>query len=252
MPATALRPRSATEIVDASFQLLKQHYGELVVLAVVALSPCLILGAVLPFLMGGGAVASGFMAMFFVWYLLMIVCQFVSQAAIVVAVSDTYLGGRIDVRATLRRVVRRLITLIAAGVLRWLLIMVGMMFFILPGIYAAVRTFSVSAVVLLENESAGQAVTRSWELGRGEWWKIFGTLLIAWLIYFVLYVILQMVVMLVLPRSAAAGILTMAALLAFAYPFIGVVSTLLYYDLRVRHEGFDLEIMARELGAAPA
>jgi hypothetical protein len=31
-----------------------------------------------------------------------------------------------------------------------------------------------------------------------------------------------------------------------------VVSTMLYYDLRIRKEGFDLEIMARELGNAPA
>jgi hypothetical protein len=31
------------------------------------------------------------------------------------------------------------------------------------------------------------------------------------------------------------------------YPFFTVVITLLYYDLRIRKEGFDLEIMATEL-----
>ena len=36
MPATALRPRSATEIIDASFQLLRRHYTQLVAVAVVA------------------------------------------------------------------------------------------------------------------------------------------------------------------------------------------------------------------------
>ena len=36
------------------------------------------------------------------------------------------------------------------------------------------------------------------------------------------------------------------------YPLLAVVSTLVYYDLRIRKEGFDLEIMSRELGAAPA
>ena len=36
------------------------------------------------------------------------------------------------------------------------------------------------------------------------------------------------------------------------YPLLAVVSTLLYYDLRIRKEGFDLEIMSRELGGVPA
>jgi len=35
------------------------------------------------------------------------------------------------------------------------------------------------------------------------------------------------------------------------YPIVSVVTTLIYYDLRVRKEAFDLEMMASELGAAP-
>ena len=46
MPATALRPRSATEIIDASFQLLRRHYTQLVAVAVVALLPYIVLVAV--------------------------------------------------------------------------------------------------------------------------------------------------------------------------------------------------------------
>ena len=34
------------------------------------------------------------------------------------------------------------------------------------------------------------------------------------------------------------------------YPLLTVVSTMLYYDLRIRKEGFDLEIMSRELGGS--
>jgi uncharacterized membrane protein len=33
-----------------------------------------------------------------------------------------------------------------------------------------------------------------------------------------------------------------------AYPVLSVVATLLYYDLRIRKEGFDLTMIARELG----
>jgi hypothetical protein len=30
-------------------------------------------------------------------------------------------------------------------------------------------------------------------------------------------------------------------------PIIAIVSTLLYFDGRIRHEGFDLQVMARDL-----
>jgi hypothetical protein len=36
----------------------------------------------------------------------------------------------------------------------------------------------------------------------------------------------------------------------FIYPFIYVVMTVLYYDLRVRKEGFDLELLASSLQPA--
>ena len=38
-----------------------------------------------------------------------------------------------------------------------------------------------------------------------------------------------------------------ALLQVLAYPFLYVVTTVLYYDLRVRKEGFDLELLASTL-----
>ena len=48
--------------------------------------------------------------------------------------------------------------------------------------------------------------------------------------------------------NSLTGILS-ALLIIPIYPLLAVVSTLLYYDLRIRKEGFDLEVMSRELGA---
>ena len=38
----------------------------------------------------------------------------------------------------------------------------------------------------------------------------------------------------------------------FVYPLIAIVQTLLYYDARIRKEGYDLELMAQDLGAPAA
>ena len=51
--------------------------------------------------------------------------------------------------------------------------------------------------------------------------------------------------------TSLTGILS-AILIIPIYPLLAVVSTLLYYDLRIRKEGFDLEVMSRELGTTAA
>jgi hypothetical protein len=71
---------------------------------------------------------------------------------------------------------------------------------------------------------------------------------VSWILYFVLYVIATTVGMTMFTPTITVIIAAVAIVLV--YPFLAVVSTLLYYDLRVRKEGFDLEVMSRELGAA--
>jgi hypothetical protein len=90
---------------------------------------------------------------------------------------------------------------------------------------------------------------RSWDLAKGEVWKIFVTLLLAWMIFIVLYLLLLMVVGLFAAKNMRVTQLVVAILMALVYPITGVVTTILYYDIRVRREGFDLELLARE--AAP-
>jgi hypothetical protein len=45
--------------------------------------------------------------------------------------------------------------------------------------------------------------------------------------------------------------ITLDVTLLIIYPLYSVGGTLLYYDLRIRKEGFDLEMMARDMGEAP-
>jgi hypothetical protein len=105
-------------------------------------------------------------------------------------------------------------------------------------------------VVVLEERSAGESFRRSWDLAKGEVGKILGTMVLAWLIFIVLYALLIVIVGLIVGLLGSSNermtSLLVAILLALVYPITGVVTTLLYYDIRVRREGYDLELMARE------
>lgn len=265
MSSIALRPRSATEIVDASFRLLRQHYGQLVALSVVALLPYIVLLIVL-----GGDPADP--ARVIPVTITQIVCTTLAEAATIVAVSESYLEGRTEIGAALMRTLRRLPGIIGAAFIRGMLVgALTLVVLIIPGIvvlttlprgigivlvvllamfpaaYAVLRTFAVTAALMLEQTGAVAAVSRAWALAKGQVGRILGTLLLAWILYFAIFFVVTLIVGLLAASNPTVSAVFTAAVLAFAYPFIGIVTTLLYYDLRVRREGFDLEVMAREL-----
>ena len=243
MTATALRPRSATEIIDASFQLLRRHYTQLVAVAVVALLPYIVLVAVT------GGIGAGVLSTLLV-FLAQFLCMALAEAAVIVGVSDAYLEGSVDIHRSIVSTAGRLPAIIAAGFIRGLAVMVGFIAFIFPAFYVALRTFAIMPVLVLEEKSASDSLSRSWELAKGEVGKIFVTLLLAWMIFLVLYFLLVMIVGMLAAQNQRASALVLAILMALITPITGVVTTLLYYDIRVRREGFDLELLARE--AAPA
>jgi putative effector of murein hydrolase len=96
------------------------------------------------------------------------------------------------------------------------------------------------------------ALDRSSRLVRGQWWRIFGILLLGSIIAVVLQVILsvpfEFVSALVggadsfgFPALAISAIGTILAMTVTA-PFTAGITGLLYFDQRMRREGLDMEL----------
>jgi len=122
----------------------------------------------------------------------------------------------------------------------------------LAGILAMVaRYVNVTAVVMMEGTGAVEALRRSRALSDGSVRRIvallavlFGLLVVLWLtLLVVLTTLFQSPVL-------ASAVMTVATLPL--HPILACVLALLYYDLRIRKEGYGLELMARELGEGPA
>lgn len=124
-------------------------------------------------------------------------------------------------------------------------------------IFLAIRIVLVQPVFVVEGLSGMAAVKRSYGLVAGHWGKIFVTMLIAQVIILILSGAAGVIPQLWLQAAEAAGrsqaipfivsqIATTIANIAFS-PIVASVLVLLYFDLRIRKEGFDLEILAEEL-----
>lgn len=123
-------------------------------------------------------------------------------------------------------------------------------------VWIQIRVYFAMPVIVLERLGVGQSLARSWRLTRGNWWRIFGIVLLAGLLTSVVSTILSIPFSLVsfVPPLIAPGE-TWSAVVAGAVTYLGDVliysittpftvgvTTLLYLDLRMRREGLDLKL----------
>ena len=215
--------------------------------------------------------------------------SFVGVGALLRAASDAYLGLPVDPAGSLREAVGRaggligshllayaagMLALAAAMVVMVLvgtLLVVGIRMVGLPpagtavlggvlgatgaaGALAAMaavlaRYANVSAVIMLEGAGATAALRRSSALGAGHLRRIVG-------LFAILMVFSIVFSLLAVGLGAATGngyVAQVVSTLLWVpiYPVVACLLTALYYDLRIRKEGFDIAYAALELGEVP-
>jgi len=142
----------------------------------------------------------------------------------------------------------------------WTFALINFVFLVLLMLYLNVFSLSI-AVAVFEKKAFFNTLIRSWELIRGEFWKIAGIRLV-WLlsvavIYTALYGVLALIVVLVTfivttSDISAAGVaiigfaniiamLAGTAITLVIMPLDGVFAATLYFNQRIKKEGLDIE-----------
>ena len=270
MPPIEIRPRRATELVDASFQLLRRYYPQLVTVSAITMSPGVLVRILTRDVMSNPQLMTANPGPLFAVGIAALLCVTVCDAVLTIAVSDGYLNGEIDLARAFGTGMRKIISVFLASFFRGLLVLLAafavaigvaivaslkmpvLFVLIVPlaiwlMVYVLLRTFAIIPVVVLENVGANTSMGRTLALSKDCAAHIFFSLGLAFFLYFIFSGIISALGMTLL-SPATAGIIG-AVLIIPIYPLLTVVSTMLYYDLRIRKEGFDLEIMSRELGS---
>lgn len=253
MTAPSLRPRSATELVDAAFQILRAHYGQLVVCSAIAYIPMLLLrlfviGDMSRFLSGDPAARPQGMLMTSLWTTIAsIVTYSLMSAVLVVLTSQAYLGDTVDVGRAVRRVLPHVIPVLVASLIRSLLVIVGFVLLIVPMFWLLARYFAIVPAIVLEDAGASSSFPRSAELSNGRKWHILRTLLLVLIIYYLLVVGVSLIGAIPGNFVVQTTVSSVAAILI--YPVVAITEAMLYYDARIRSEGLDIELMTDALDA---
>jgi hypothetical protein len=158
------------------------------------------------------------------------------------------LGREVDVRASYQYAFSRLGGLIGLALLVGLVVGVGFILLIIPGIiFLVFLSVSVSAFII-ERVGVTEAMSRSWKLVSGQWWHTFIVIVVAAIIAGVVNGIITAI-----GGSTFIGAWIFSSIAQIITgPFVALVNVLLYIDLRARHEGLTAARLGSELDAAQA
>jgi hypothetical protein len=115
------------------------------------------------------------------------------------------------------------------------------------------------AALVVESRKGFAALNRAWRLSAGYGWRTVGMLLVTYVIVGVISLLLtKPVEMAAAPLVKAGNLGAAGAILGAANavvetalaPVVCIVLVLVYYDLRIRKEGFDLQMLARDMAAS--
>jgi len=273
-----LHPMELGEILDGALTIFRRHLGLFVKIGIAALWLPV---ALTIYIQLAGGTEQHIVLFFIVQAIAGLAGLFLTAAAIRV-ISDSYMGRPPELREALALGMAKIWPLFLVGLGKGI---IAVLLFSAIGIVAAIAIPSIASsgsaaalvvallaglggcwfivfvlcgyavttpVVVLENlTGAFDAFGRSWDLTRGFKRKIFGIAAVAFLIIYVPIMVIGGLggyFRLTSPVIGQAIEVLSAALPILVYPLFSCILTLMYYDLRVRREAFDLQILGQQLG----
>ena len=258
-PTLQLKALSVGELLDYATKLYKDNF--LVFFTIAGLAE-VISFASLPLLSlvtgttpsaAGGEILFAFLSLF-VWWLAFLIMTVLSQAATTFAVADCYFERPITALQSYRRAGRFLGRLIRLGIEVGLRIGFATLALVVPGILLTLKYSVAVPVAVLEDKPTNEAIARSSELTKGEYKRIFPIYVLFWVLGFIFSSAVQYlaavgaVVQFLGPVwLEAASLIGRFIVGTMIQPLLTISLSLLYFDLRVRKEGFDLQMMLQQI-----
>ena len=274
-----MQPMSFSEILDGMFSLYRKHFNLFFRMVVVYFFIVYILDKITLYIIYG-SLSTGSMGLMFIPLTATTLIVILVVAALSYASAEIFVGRTITVGAAYQHALQKFMSLFACYMIYIIVCaLLGVTCIGLPfSIYLIVRWSQYSLPILIEDNTAMNAFKRSGELVKNMWWRVCGILLAMILIQQMIQSILSQsfnIVFFLLTGISSAqdsGMLdtlqrmflptplnigwslyaiqsfVTTAIVAITLPIITIGSTLLYFDLRIRKDAYDLEMQATQHG----
>lgn len=201
-----------------------------------------------------------------------ILIQGLATAALTRAIAGSYLGESVGILEAYEKIGRSWLSLLGALLLAGLISLGLVIWFIIPCVgwltglgilafFGGVIVPLIAPIIVLEKQSASDSIRRAWDLSRRRFWWVSGFVFILYL--FAQLVITGPVTLIGVAFQFAVGgplnvsmtttiiqtVLQSLVQLTFSVIYLPLqlaAITLMYFDLRVRTEGFDLALLSTD------
>jgi len=273
---SSLKPLSMGQLLDRAIRLYRNNFLLFIGIVTLTQIPASAFAVLLVIVTTNPAFIETFSGELFplmaglVAFVVGIVSALITQigtAALTRAIADIYLGETIGILEAYRKIGNSWLTLIGATILSGIMMAALFIFFFIPciGWAAAIPGFGlimfftlaviplIAPVIVLEGKGAASAISRAWNLARQRFWWVFGFVIIltifAQLVVTGPVALSQIALLSILNTTNQTLIAVLQQLVSFLLSIIYLpiqltCITLLYFDTRVRLEGFDLALLA--------
>ncbi|MFT3890245.1 MAG: hypothetical protein QM730_01315 [Anaerolineales bacterium] len=262
MEQPTLRALEVSEILDRALRIYRAKFISLLGIVAAMMIPQGILLLISTLYLSDTRIVQNLTSLIF---------QNLAMVALIVAISNVNLGKDFTIRSAYSEGTKHFWSVIGASFLIGLAIAVPMilfgicvvtavprafwiiLLFIPPAIFISTRWSVTSSAIVLENNGSSAGLRRSWDLTADFFWRVFGTSFLAQLLAILLMVIPVLFLNYLLGLTGLSfkaieliGVVVQQLGQILILPFTIAVQVLIYYDLRIRKEGFDLLLRTEE------
>jgi len=252
-----LKPMDVGDILDNTFKLFKDNFKTYIGVSALGMIPVVtvgVLAALVMLVFGETETAAIAIGIIVIIALIPLIAVYLAMEGALIKVSSEQIMERgIGIKEAYRFGFSRAWPLFVTALLMGLAVLGGVILLIIPGIILAIWFTFFRQVTVLENIGYAKALSRSKALVKGNWWRTLGITLLVSLLVGILSNLVSLPAGIGFPLlfGETAGMIlsyvVQMALSLLLLPLSYIPLTLFYYDLRVRKEGLDLQIMADNL-----
>jgi MFS family permease len=240
-PRLALSDFRVGGVLNRTLSVLSRNFLTFFIVTAIAGLPTIVLSQSMA-LSGTNRSAAALFGLLVLGGFLAIVLYTLSQAIVLYGAFQDMRGRSVSLAESLQVGLRRFFPIIGVAISVSFAVMVGLMLFLVPGLIWLSMWFVATPVCVVEKLGPFQSMGRSADLTKGHRWKIFGLMLLLFLISAVASSMIGAI-------SAVVGgpILELIASVIWNGiwgAFYAVAAVVTYHDLRVAKEGVDIEQIA--------
>lgn len=236
-----LRPRSVGELIGQTFALSAAHFGRLFLIMAALNAPAVAL-QMLEHRVAAGQDPVTALALALAALFLVLIVTPLGVAAALELVACSYTGQPCSLGRALAVGLRRFFPLLGTSMAVGLLVSLGTLLLIVPGVIAFVAFFVAPCATVLESRGVGASLRRSRDLTRGHRGRVFAIAVVVMLLAYILPAAVLAAFDLTEADNLGVAVASTALAAACSIPST-IAPVVVFFDLRVRKEAFDVAML---------